>query len=343
MRIALLALIGMACGGSRSGAARPGFDGIAPAIERGEAPKTTSVLVMRGDAILYEHYFDGATAQTLHDTRSATKSLTALSVGIAIDHHILPGVDAPAFSYLTDVAASGSLKAAITIEDLLTMSSALDCYDGDPKSPGNEENMYPQQSWRAWALAIPTRADYQRDATGRGPWHYCTAGTFLLGQILERAANQPVDQFMAANLFAPLGITKWEFTHSPTGEVMTGGGLRLATRDLATLAKLVRDGGKVGTKQVVSSAFVRAATTVHRPAWPDQDYGYLFWHRVYKTSCGDQEGWFMSGNGGNAVVVLPALDAVVVVTRTAYNTRDMHPQTVKLIEDHILPTLACAK
>ena len=327
----------MACGG---GAARPGFDGIAPAIERGEVPKTTSVLVMRGDAIVYEHYFDGATAATLHDTRSATKSLTALSIGIAIDHHVLPGVDAPAFA---ELGASGSLKAAITLEDLLTMSSALDCDDNDPRSPGNEENMYPQSSWLAWALAIPTRVDYQRDATGRGPWHYCTAGTFLLGQILQRAAKQPVDQFMAANLFAPLGITKWELTRSPTGEVMTGGGLRLSTRDLATLGKLVRDGGKVGDKQVVPSAFVRAATTVHRQAFPDQEYGYLFWHRTYKTPCGPQEGWFMSGNGGNAVVVLPALDAVMVVTRTAYNTHGMHQQTVKLIETHILPALACTK
>lgn len=190
MRILLLVLLTIACGG----APRPGFDGIAPAIERGEAPETTSVLIERGESIVYERYFNGATATTLHDTRSATKSLTALSVGIAIDRHVLPGVDAPAFASFAD---PGPGKAAITIADLLTMSSALDCDDNDDKSPGNEEHMYPQPSWTAWALAIPVRADYQRDATGRGPWHYCTAGVFLLGQILARAAKQPVDQFMA--------------------------------------------------------------------------------------------------------------------------------------------------
>jgi len=342
MRLAPWVLVCLAC----SGCARSGFDGIAPAIARGEAPKTTSVLVMRGDSIVYEHYFDGATAATLHDTRSATKTLTALSVGIAIDHHILPGVDAPAFAYLADlapIAASGPLKNEITLEDLLTMSSALDCDDDDDKSPGNEVNMYPRNVWARWAVDIGVRADYQRDAHGRGPFHYCTAGVFLLGQIMQRAAKQPVDQFIAANLFAPLGITRWEFSHSPTGEVMTGGQLRLSTRDLATLAKLVRDGGKAGGKQVVPGAFVRAAMTVHRDALPGQDYGYLFWHRVYKTSCGSQEGWFMSGNGGNAIVVLPALDAIVVVTRSSYDTRGMHQQTVKLIEEQILPTLACAK
>src|SRR5215831_12287598 len=202
MRITLCLIMCLACRGKPPGFA--GFAGVAAALDRGVAPKTTSVLVMRGDSIVYEQYFNGATAATLHNTRSATKSLTALAVGIAIDRGALPGVDAPAFGYLADLrpfAGAGPIKDAITIEDLLTMSSALDCDDDDSKSPGNEESMYPQPVWARWAADIPVRADYQRDATGRGPFHYCTAGTFLLGQIVQRAARQPIDQFMAANLF----------------------------------------------------------------------------------------------------------------------------------------------
>src|SRR5262249_43681199 len=153
LRSAWLLILCLACG-----ARRPGFDGIARAIERGVAPKTTSVLVMRGDAIVYERYFDGATAATLHNTRSATKPLTALAIGIAIERGALPGVDAPAFAYLADLqpfAAAGPLKDAITIADLLTMSSALDCNDDDERSPGNEENMYPRPVWARWAVDIP--------------------------------------------------------------------------------------------------------------------------------------------------------------------------------------------
>lgn len=329
------------------GAARPArYDGIAEALARGDAPKTTSVLVTRGDEVAYERYFAGATPETLHDTRSATKSLTALAVGIAIDRRALPGLDAPAFAYLADLAPFAHDepgKAAITIEDLLTMSSALDCNDDDDASPGNEENMYPKQVWARWAVDLPVRADYQRDASGRGPWHYCTAGVFLLGQIVQRAARQPIDRFMATHLFAPLGITRWEFSKSPTGELMTGGGLRLRTRDLGALARLVLAHGRAGGAQVVPAAFVDAALSVHREAMPEQHYGYLFWTRVYQTPCGAQTGWFMGGNGGNAVVMFPALDAAVVVTRTNYNMRGMHQQTTRLIEDAILPTLACGR
>ena len=339
MRIALLIALA-AC--SRHHAAD--FAAIDAAIARGDAPKTTSVMIVRGATTLYERYFNGSSADALHDTRSATKSLTSLAVGIAVEQHVLPSLDAPAFTYLADLrpfATESPLKDAITIADLLTMSSALDCNDDDDKSPGNEENMYPKESWTRFAVDIPTQATYTRDAKGRGPFHYCTCGVMLLGQIVQRAAKQPIDQFMAAHLFAPLGITKWEFTHSPTGEVMTGGGLRLASRDLAKLAELVRDHGKVGATQVVPAAFVDAATTVQRDAFPGQDYGYLFWHRVYNTPCGPQDGWFMGGNGGNAIVVFRALDAVVVVTRENYNTKGMHQQTTALIENEILPALAC--
>lgn len=323
---------------------------MAAAIARGDAPLTTSVAVLRGGRLEYEAYFGGATAETLHDTRSVGKSLTALTVGIAIERGVLPGVDANAFGYLGDLrpfAHGGAAKDAITIEDLLTMSSALDCDDNDDDSPGNEANMYPLSRWARWAVDLPTRPDYQRDATGRGPWRYCTAGTFLLGQIIQSAAKQPLDRFMAERLLAPLGITRWQFVKSPTGEVMSGGMLQLRSRDLATVGEMVRAGGKHAGKQVVPAAFVRAALTVHRPTMPawKQDYGYLFWHHTYHTRCGDYPAWFMSGNGGNTVAIVEGLDAVVVVTRTNYNNArgKMHAQTTSLIEQHVLPELACPR
>ena len=258
----------------------------------------------------------------------------------------MSGLAAPAFGYLADLAPFAHDepgKAAITVEDLLTMSSALDCNDDDDASPGNEETMYPKPVWVRWAADLPVRADYQRDRSGRGPWHYCTAGVFLLGQIVQRAAHQPIDRFMAEQLFAPLGITAWEFAKSPSGEIMTGGGLRLRTRDLAAVARLMLAEGARGGTQIVPAAFSRAALTVHREAMPEQHYGYLFWTRQYKTPCGTTTGWFMGGNGGNTVVMFRDLDAVVVVTRTNYNTRGMHQQTTALIEDQILPALACKR
>jgi CubicO group peptidase (beta-lactamase class C family) len=326
------------CAASASPAA-PRYAGIAASLARGEAPDTTSVLVMRGGAIEYQGYFNGATAETLHNTRSVGKSVTALAVGMAIDRRAIPSVAVPAFGYLPALDPARR-KTAITIEDLLTMSSALDCDDNDKSSPGNEANMYPQPVWARWAGGIGIRADYTRDATGRGPWHYCTGGVFLLGQIVQAASRQPVDRFIAEQLFAPLGITRWEFSRSPSGEVMTGGGLLLRTRDLATLGWLVRSEGAWNKRQIVPAPFVRAALTVHRQTPFDEDYGYLFWRHSYRSPCGTLAGWQMSGNGANKVVILRDLDAVIVVTRTHYDGgAASHRQSAQLIENQILPEL----
>jgi len=317
---------------------------LADAIGRGEFPKTTSVLVVHRGRLIYEGYFGDGGQDVLNNTRSATKSITALAVGAAIEDHAIGSVASPAFGYLSDLAPfehDEALKRSITVEDLLTMSSALDCNDDVDASPGNEDRMHEQQNWTRWAVDLPTRMDYARDAAGRGAFAYCTAGAFLLGQIVQRATRTPVDQYVAAKLFAPLGITRWEWSRSPTGEVMTGGGLLLRSRDLAKFAWMLVDDGRWMGRQVVSPAWVRAVMTARRKANPQQDYGYLFWQRTYATPCGPISGWYMAGNGGNAIVVLKDLDAAVVVTRENYNTHGMHQQTVNLLEHYVLPALPC--
>jgi CubicO group peptidase (beta-lactamase class C family) len=343
-RVLLTVIVALAACSSHGGR----YGGLADAVARGEAPETKAVVVMRAGAIDHEAYFGGTDAETLHDARSVGKSFTALGVGIAIDRGVLPGVDVPVLPYLDHLrpfANDDRRKAEITVADLLTMSSAFACDDDDLATPGNEEHMYPQRSWARWVVDLPVKADYARDVSGRGPWSYCTAGVFLLGQVIERAAGEPVDQFLAEHLFAPLGIERWQFARSPTGEAQTGGQLRLRPRDLAALGWLVRQRGRLGDRQVVSAAFVDAALTVHRQAFPGQDYGYLFWRRTLSAApCGDVDAWFMSGNGGNAVFVLDSLDAVVVVARAYYNHgRTMHDQTKALVERYILPDLCRAR
>src|SRR5690242_7105336 len=71
------------------------------AIRAGEFKKIGSVLIARHGKLAYEAYFDGDAA-TLRDTRSATKSITDILVGIAIGEKKLTGVDARVLSYLPE-------------------------------------------------------------------------------------------------------------------------------------------------------------------------------------------------------------------------------------------------
>src|SRR5437660_1676261 len=73
------------------------------AIRAGEFKKIGSILIARHGKLAYEAYFDGDAA-TLRDTRSATKSITDILVGIAIGEKKLSGVDARVLSYLPERA-----------------------------------------------------------------------------------------------------------------------------------------------------------------------------------------------------------------------------------------------
>jgi CubicO group peptidase (beta-lactamase class C family) len=319
--------------------------GLADSIEKGDFPKTTSVLVIQNGELTYESYFGAGSAELLNDTRSATKSITALAVGAAIADGAILSVDAPAFAFLKDKAPfanDGPLKQAITIKDLMTMSSALACNDDDDKSPGQEDRMHEQQEWTRWAVDLPVRADYKRDEKGLGSWAYCTTGAFLSGQIVQRAVRQPVDSYIEQRVFKPLGITRFEWPRSPRNEVMTGGGLRLTSRDLAKIAWTVTDHGRWQGKQILPASFVDDMTAAHRSAYGDHGYGYFYWQFDYRSPCGKQSGWYMAGNGGNAIVSFRDLNAAVVVTRQNYNTRGMHLQTQALLEGFVLPLL-CAQ
>ena len=291
-------------------------------------PGATSVLLQRGGQPLVELYARGADGATLHDTRSVGKSVTAMLVAAAVQDGLLRR-DTPVFAAFADqrpLLNDGPAKQAITVEDLLTMSSALDCDDNQDASPGNEENMYPQPRWLRWALDLPTRA-VTRDAQDLAPWAYCTAGSFLLGQLLERRVPGGLEAYAATRLFLRLGITHWQWHHSPAGETMSGGGLRLSTRDWAALMQTLLQRGRWQGRVVLEAAQVDALLSVRRHTPFGPDYGEQFWRRDYELSCGRFSGWMMSGNGGNHVVMLPALDAVLVLTRTHYNQRGMHPQS----------------
>ncbi len=318
--------------------------GLPAAIGGGDYPKTTSVLIVRNGKLAYEGYFGAGGPAVLNDTRSAMKSITALALGVAMGEGRIPSEQAPAFVFLGALrpfANDSPTKEAITLQDLLTMSSALDCNDDDDASPGNEDKMHPQPNWTRWAVDLPTMAGYARDASGLGPWRYCTTGAFLLGQIVQRATGTRVDSYVDATLLQPLGVSRRQWPYSLAGEVMTGGGLRLSSRDLAKLAWMVTDGGRWQGRQVVPAAWIKAMLTARRDAYPGFRYGYLYWSTTYKTRCGEVTGWYMSGNGGNAIVSLPDLHAAVVVTRTNYNTRGMHQQTIDLLQTYVLPALMC--
>lgn len=322
------------------------LDAVTTAIEAGEFKQVTSVVVAQHGKPIYEHYFDKAGPESLRNTRSVTKTVAGMLVGLAVDRKLLrPETPVlPYFRELHPLAYADPRKEKITVEDFLTMSSLLECDDDNQNSRGNEERMYLIEDWSRFAADLPIRGfpEWQprpeQSPYGRA-WSYCTAGVTLLGPLLEKVSGQSVQDFAAANLFKPLGIDKVKWQYQPQGTAMTGGGLQLRSIDLMKLGQLYLDGGRWDGKQVIPAEWVKRSIAPHANAREGIDYGYLWWLQTFKANNRAVQAYGMAGSGGNKVFVLPELDAVVVITTTNFQVRDAHPLSEKLLTSLIMPAL----
>ena len=317
------------------------------AIAANEFPGVTSVVVAQDGKLVYERYFGDGGPEVLNDTRSATKSITALLIGAAIDRGLIPSAQARVYRYFDDMkpyAHDSARKQAITLEDLLTMSSAWECDDDNQFSSGNEERMYVSENWTRFALDIPLRGyapwvTRPEDSPHGRAFSYCTAGSFLLGAVVERVSKQSLAEFSANVLEKPLGITQAHWNRASEGVGMGGGGTRYRSRDLAKIGQMVADGGQWQGKRIISEAWIRQALTVHAQAREDADYGYQFWRFRIGEGAQQTAAWAMSGNGGNYVFIVPERRLVAVITRTSYNQRGVHPQSQTMFGDYLLKAL----
>jgi CubicO group peptidase (beta-lactamase class C family) len=273
----------------------------------------TSVVVSRGDEIVSEEYLEGD-ADSLRNTRSCTKTVAGMLLGIAIERGVVRGVE----TTLADLL--GEPAPPVMLRDLITMSSCLDCDDWNADSPGNEELMYPRDDWLAFALGLPLRDERT--------FSYCTAGVVALGIALERAMGEPLPAFAQRELFEPLGIDRAEWQKTPRGQTSTAGGLLLTSRALLALGRLYLEGGR----DLVPRAWVAESLRPHARIDDEIEYGYLWWLRTYAG----EPGFFMTGMGGNRVHVFPGRELVAVITTTNFGRRDAHDLSDRLLVEQIL-------
>ncbi|MYM72690.1 serine hydrolase [Duganella sp. FT134W] len=281
--------------------------------DRDEHPDLRSVLVMRDGAIVAERYYNGETVDTLHDIRSAGKSITALLAGAAVDRGKL-SADGRIDHYWP--AAKGTALDGVTLDQVLTMRSGLAAFDEDPASPGNEDKMDDAADPVAFTLVTP------KETTPGTRYCYNSMTAYIAGVTIEQAIGTDLETFARSTLFEPLGIQHWQWLRDTANHPKGQGNLLLRTRDLAKIGQMVLDNGMYQGHRVLSAEWIQAALA-HRVTIGDHDryadhYGYFWYRKTERIGSREIVVHFASGNGGNKIYVIPALKSVVVVTSSAY-------------------------
>ena len=308
------------------------------AIDDNVYKQINSIVVIRDGELLLERYYNGATRDDTHNPRSVGKTVAASVLGIALAEGHIDSIDQP-LSDFYDLEAYDNYsdaKAGVTLRQLLTMSSGFDGYDFEMDSIGNEEFMYPQDDWVRWALDLPMAAD-------RAPgdeWRYFTAGIVILGDIINSAVPGGLEAYAHAKLFGPIGVTNYQWQHTPQRVANTAGGIQLTPLGFAAYGELHGQRGNWRGERILPESWVDdMLAPVIDTTVPDNRYGYLWWHKVYEVGGESFPVSYCSGNGGNKIFVFDDRDLVVVVTASAYGRRYMHSQVDEIMENYVLPAV----
>ena len=290
-----------------------------------QQPNICQVVAYKGNEKVYSDCWNNYKADDCTHIMSATKSIIALLIGIALDKGWIGSVDDKVLDYFPDYKAKRGEKTIydVTIKHLLTMRAPYKC-KGDPWtkvcSSGN------------WTYSSLDFLGGRKGLTDE--FNYQTVCLHILSGILYRATNMKTVDFANRHLFEPLGIAEHKNYYAETAEEhkaftidktpkeniwfsdpdglgTPGYGLCMSAEDMAKIGLLCLNKGCYNGKQIVSSAWIAEMTrprVVESDHFRGMEYGYLWWMIDRKKNI-----YAAIGNSGNVIYINPEKNIVVSV------------------------------
>ncbi|MFL6533123.1 MAG: serine hydrolase domain-containing protein [Pseudomonas sp.] len=234
------------------------------------ASQTDAFLVMQGDTVLFERYFNGQQPHDRHVMFSVTKSL----IGTLGEQLVSDGLLDPAryaADYVPELA--GSAFGDATVRQLFDMAVGI-AYSEVYEDPDSESSQY------GYACGFqPAPAEYaqfeslyqflpslKKQGGHGGFFHYVTATTEALAWVMERASGQSCDQLLA-KIWSQLGCERdGYFLADPWGRSVAGAGFNATLRDMARFGRLLANEGRHDGRQLLSAQTVARIAAGADPA-----------------------------------------------------------------------------
>ena len=285
-----------------------------------------SILVYRHDCLVTEGYYAPYQPDTLHRMFSISKSFTSIAIGLLADEGKL-SLDDPIISYFPDKVPDDVHPwiAAMTIRDMLMMRT---CH----ASTTYKVNM--QTDWVESFFTVPPT-----HPAGK-LFHYDTSSAHTLAALAERLSGMSMLDYLKEKL-SVLGFSRESYMLTdPFGVSMGGSGLTATPMDLLKFAYLIAHEGLVDGKQLLSSSYIRKATSNLTPTLVPAPcrseacgYGYQFWRN-------EKDGYVCYGMGGQLIIFLPKWDLICITTADTQGIGGGNQLIYDALYDEILPSLA---
>ena len=288
-------------------------------------PNICQIVAYKDDKKVYSDCWNNYKDDDCVHIMSATKSIIALLIGIAIDKGQIGSVEDKVLDYFPDYKVKRGEKTIydVTIKHLLTMRAPYKC-KGDPWS-----KVCSSYNWTYSSL------DFLGGRKGlTDEFNYQTVCLHILSGILYKATNMKVVDYANKYLFEPLGIKKHinyyvetaeehkAFTIGKTakeniwfcdteGLGTPGYGLCMSAEDMAKIGLLCLNNGSYDGKKIISSNWIKEMTNprvVESKYFRGMEYGYLWWIIDNKKHI-----YAAIGNSGNVIYINPEKNIVVSV------------------------------
>ena len=237
---------------------------LADLLKRGAASHSDAIVIIKNDEVVGQWYFGRPQAPL--EAMSVTKSIAALAIGCLLHDGKIKSLDEPVCDFYPEWKQGR--KQLITLRQLLNHTSGLQA------NPTTEE-IYASPDFVQLALCAELSDDPGTAFT------YNNKAVNLLAGIVKKATGQRLDQYLAARLFEPLGITDYHWDTDPAGNTEVFSGLQIRAMDMAKIGQMLADGGVWNGKQVVDASWITAMTT---PGQAITSACGLLWWLEYKWS-----------------------------------------------------------
>jgi CubicO group peptidase (beta-lactamase class C family) len=295
------------------------------------------LLIVKNNKLIVESYFDGWHRNRLQSMRSASKSIASTLVGIAIDKGFIVGIDQSILDFFPEYADLRTAdKDKIQLQHVLSMTAGLH-WDQDsfpPEDPRNDEYQL-DESDDGFRYLLEKNVV----STPGKNFKYNSGCSDLLLGIVDHTAKISADRFAEDYLFKPLGIESYGWRKSNNGYPNGGYGLHMYPRDIIKVGQMFLDSGKWKGNQIVSSSWVKQATSEYISLDDRVGYGFQWW--IWNERIGEQmvRRYQAQGKGGQIICVVPEFNAVIVMTGANFdNYYSQIPYAI--LRNRILPALS---